>query len=244
MNKRKFEKMGEASWVLGVVLVALGVCLCKKADLGVSMIAAPAFIIYEAIASLWGGFSIGMVEYIIQGLLLIVLCITVRRVKFRYFLCFLVAVLYGYVLDFWLLIFGSDPFTSLAMRWIMLFVGDIITAIGVAFFFRTYMPLQVYELFVSEVADRYKLDVNKTKFVYDGVSFIVSVILAFTLFGDAASFNMSMILQGSFHSIGIGTIITALINAPIIAFSGRVLDKVFDYNPIFPKLKTFMLGKN
>lgn len=177
-NIRKIDKMGEISWLLGTILVALGVCLCKKADLGVSMIAAPAFIIFEVIGKFWNGFSIGMVEYMIQGLLLIVLMLTVRKVKFRYFLCFLVAILYGYTLDLWMLIFGSDPFSSIVIRWIMFFVGDILTAIGVAFFFRTYMPLQVYELFVSEVADKYIFPVNKTKFVYDIVSFVVSVVLA------------------------------------------------------------------
>lgn len=241
---RKIDKMGEMSWVLGTILVALGVCLCKKANLGVSMIAAPAFIIFEAVGKFWSGFSIGTVEYIIQGILLVVLMFTVRRCKFRYFLCFLVAIIYGYTLDLWILIFGGDPFTSLAVRWIMLFVGDIITATGVAFYFRTFMPLQVYELFVSEVADKFNFAISKTKFAYDIASFIVSVVLAFTLFGDAKSFDVKTLFSGNFHSIGIGTVITSFINAPIIAFVSKIIDKAFGYEPLIPKLKTFLIGKN
>ena len=46
---RKFNKGGELYWLLGLLFVSLGVALCAKANLGVSMIAAPAFIIHEAI---------------------------------------------------------------------------------------------------------------------------------------------------------------------------------------------------
>lgn len=242
VSKRKIGKMGEMAWVLGIIFVSLGVCLCKKANLGVSMVAAPTFIIYEAISKYFSFFSIGTVEYIMQGLLLIVLCITVRRIKFRYILCFLAAVIYGYTLDLWMFIFGAEPFDTLAVRWIMLFAGIIITALGVAFFFRTFMPLQVYELFVSEVADKFNFAVNKIKLVYDLASFALSIVLAFTLFGDAKSFQIKMFLQNSYHSIGIGTVITSFINAPIIAFWGEILDKIFTFEPIFPKLKHFLVG--
>ena len=69
---KKLQKSSELLWVFGVVFVALGVAICSKADLGVSMIAAPAFVVYDAISSLWSGFSVGMVEYIIQGILLVI----------------------------------------------------------------------------------------------------------------------------------------------------------------------------
>lgn len=242
-KNRKFNNMGEVSWVLGVILVALGVCLCKKADLGVSMIAAPAFIIYEAVAKLWSGFSVGMVEYIIQGILLVILCFTVRRFKVKYILCFVVAIIYGYVLDFWLFVLSPAPFTAVYIRWIMFFVGDVITATGVAFFFRTYMPLQIYELFVAEVADKYRFPINKTKFFYDLGSFVLSVILVFTLFGDAKAFDWSNIFATSYHSIGLGTVITSFINAPIISFTGKLMDKVFNYQPIFGKFSEFLAKK-
>ena len=45
---KKIPKTAELMWVLGIFLVALGVTMSKKADLGVSMIAAPTFIVYEA----------------------------------------------------------------------------------------------------------------------------------------------------------------------------------------------------
>ena len=102
---KKLEKSSELLWVFGTVFVALGVTICSKANLGVSMIAAPAFVISEAISPLWSGFSVGVTEYIIQGILLLILCIVIRKFDWRYLLGFAVAVIYGYTLNFFLWVF-------------------------------------------------------------------------------------------------------------------------------------------
>ena len=232
----KIKKSSELLWVLGTVFVALGVSICSKADLGVSMIAAPAFVLYEAIAPIWSGFSVGMTEYIIQGLMLILLCLVVRRFDWRYLLAFAVAVLYGYTLNFFLWLLGGVSFDEIWLRWVMLIVGDTVTALGVACFFRTYMPLQVYELFVAEVASRFRLNIHRVKLGFDMTLLALSVLLAVTLFGDVASFDWSTIGYTSFHSIGLGTILTTLINSPIIALMSKLIDRVFDPTPLFPAL--------
>lgn len=233
---KKIEKSSELLWVLGVVFVALGVAICSKADLGVSMIAAPAFVIWERLQLL----SVGATEYLIQGLLLVILFVAVRRFNWRYFLAFVVAVIYGYTLDLFLWLLGDVTFDGIFIRWIMLIVGDIVTALGVACFFRTYMPLQVYELFVAEIADRFRLDINKTKWAFDISLFVVSVLLAVLLFGDVLTFDWSSIVSSSFHSIGLGTLVTTVINSPIISLAGKMLDKIFEPSPLFPKLERLL----
>lgn len=239
-NMKKIPRAGELLWVFGVVFVALGVAICSKANLGVSMIAAPAFVIAEAISPLWGGFSVGMTEYLIQGLLLLLLCAAIRRFRWQYLLAFAVAVLYGYTLNLFLWLLGSEPFEGILLRWVMLIVGDVIIAFGVACFFRTYLPLQVYELFVSEFASRFGLNINKTKWTFDASLLLLSIILAFSLFGDAASFDWSTIGYAAFHSIGLGTLVTTAINSPLIAGMGRLIDKLFDPSPRFPKVANFL----
>lgn len=236
-KSKKIGKVSELMWVLGILLVAIGVALCKKADLGVSMIAAPTFIIQEAIYPLWNGFTAGTVEYMVQGVILIILCLAIRKFNWRYLLAFAVAVIYGYALDLWMIVFGKEPFTEVYLRWIMLLIGDVCVAAGVACFFRTYMPLEVPELFVAEFAKRYNFKVNKTKLVYDLTCLAVSSVLALTLFGDAKTFDWSKIAEQSYHSIGLGTVVTTFINAPIITFFGKILDKIFVYTPLFPKLE-------
>ena len=237
---KKIKHSSELLWLFGIFFVALGVAICSKADLGVSMIAAPTFIVYEAIAHLWSGFSLGVTEYLLQGVILILLCLAIRRFRFRYLFAFAVAVIYGYVLNFFVWLLGDISFDAVWLRWIMLLVGNCITAFGVACFFRTYMPLQVHELFVAELVDRFRLPLNKTKAIFDVSLLVVSILLALILFGDATTFDWSTIGRTSFHSLGLGTLVTTAMNSPIIALMGKLIDRYFDPTPRFPKVEAWL----
>lgn len=230
-------------WLIGIVFVALGVAICSKADLGVSMIAAPTFVITEAVSPFWSGLSIGVTEYLLQGIILVILFIVIRRFNWRYLLAFAVAVLYGYVLNFFLWLLGGEPFNTIWLRWVMLIVGDVIIAFGVACFFRTYMPLQVHELFVAAVSERFKLNIARVKLIFDISLLVISVTLACTLFGDVTTFDWSTIGYSSFHSIGLGTFVTTAINSPLIALMGNLVDRIFDPTPRFEGLHTLISRK-
>lgn len=230
-------------WLLGITFVALGVAICSKANLGVSMIAAPAFIIQEAIVKLWSGFSVGVTEYLIQGLLLIIMCFIVRRFDWRYLLAFAVAVLYGYALDMFLWMLGGITFEAIWLRWVMLIVGDIVTSLGVACFFATYMPLQVYEQFVAEVAKCFGIGIGRVKSAFDISLLVISVILALVLFGDVGSFDLTTVGYASFHNIGLGTLVTTIINAPLITLMSKLVNRIFDPTPMFPRLERILKRK-
>ena len=231
------KKSSELLWFLGIIFVALGVAICSKANLGVSMIAAPTFVIREALAPLWNGFSVGVVEYLVQGVILVILCLLIRQFNWRYLLAFAVAVVYGYTLNFFLWLLGGIAFDEVWLRWIMLIMGDLITGFGVACFFNTYMPLQVFELFVSELTKRYHLNINHVKWGFDISLLVISITLALVLFGDAATFDWSTIGYASFHNIGLGTLVTTVINSPIIQFMSHRIKRCFDPSPRFPKLE-------
>lgn len=49
--KKKFST--ELAYVLGIVLVAWGVVLMEKADFGVSMVVAPAYLLYRWLSPAW-----------------------------------------------------------------------------------------------------------------------------------------------------------------------------------------------
>ncbi len=207
------------------------------------MIAAPAFVIFEAIAPIWGGFSVGMTEYIIQGVLLAIMCAVVRKFNWRYLLAFAVAVVYGYTLNLFLFLLQGVSFSAVWLRWVMLIVGDTITAFGVACFFKTYMPLQVYELFVAEIVRKFKFSTGKVKWAFDLTLLVISVTLAVVLFQDISSFDFSTFGYSSFHSIGLGTLVTTAINSPIITFMGRLIDKVFEPTPMLGCLEAKLKRK-
>ena len=240
---KKIKKSSELLWLFGIIFVALGVAICSKANLGVSMVAAPAFIVYEALAPFWNGFSVGMIEYVIQGIMLIALCLAIRKFNWQYLFAFLVAVIYGYVLNFFLWLLNGVDFSEVWLRWVMLLVGDVVVAFGVACFFKTYLPLQVYELFVAEISRNFNLGIAKVKTVFDVSLLGISILLALFLFGDVTTFNWSTIYFQSFHSIGLGTIVTTIINSPLINACSKLIDNIFEPSARFTKLEKLLSRK-
>lgn len=220
---KKLGRMNEIAWVAGIVLCALGVCLITKADFGLSMIAAPAYILHTGFIKIFPWYTQGTSEYIFQGVLLILLCIAVRRFRFRYLLSFVTAVLFGLTLDGWFFVFGGNAvYAGLAVRIFAFFMGSLSTGFAIAFFFRTRLPLQIYELVVTELSDRYGWKNTTVKQIYDAVSLLLSVLLA-------------VLVNRSMTGIGIGTVILTVVNAPLIALSGKLLDRIFVFDSLFAK---------
>jgi uncharacterized membrane protein YczE len=141
----------------------------------------------------------------------------------------------------WMLIIGTEPFEELWLRWVMLIVGDIVTCTGVAFFFRTYLPVEAYELFVNEVSRVRKFNLHKVKWIFDFSCLAVSVILAFSIFGDATTFDWATIYTHSFHHIGLGTIVTTVISAPLINVISLAVRKLFGEDPLIKPIHKILL---
>jgi lipoprotein signal peptidase len=148
---------------------------------------------------------------------------------------------YGYVVDMWMLIIGTEPFEELWLRWVMLIVGDTVTCAGVAFFFRTYLPVEAYELFVNEVSRVRKFNLHKVKWIFDFSCLAVSIVLAFSIFGDATTFDWATIYTHSFHHIGLGTIVTTVISAPLINVISIAVRKLFGEDPIIKPIHKILL---
>lgn len=215
---KKISRMNEIGWVLGILLCTLGIAFCTKSNFGLSMIAAPAYIIHVKMVQFFPFYTQGTSEYVFQiTLILITFCIT-RKFKLKYILSFVTAILSGFALDFWLFLLGGNgAYDELWLRIAAFIISEILTALAIAFFFRTTLPVQGYELLVAEIAHTFKLKTDTVKLFNDIIYFAASVILA-------------LVLNGSFQGIGIGTIVITIVNAPIIAFFGRLLDKYFTFN--------------
>lgn len=221
---KKISKMNEMAWVLGILLCSLGVSLCTKADFGLSMIAAPPYILHLKMVQYFSWWTQGTSEYIWQGVLLVIMCIVLRRFKVKYLLCFATAVLFGFALDGWFILLGGNgACESMAMRVLCFVSGEIITALAIAFYFKTDMPLQIYELLVTQIADKFGKTTEKVKQINDIVMFVLSVALA-------------LVLTGGFNGVGIGTVLITIVNAPLIRFFSGILDRVFSFEPRWPSL--------
>ena len=220
----KLKIHSETLYFAAIVLLAFSVAMLTAANFGISMIVAPAYIL-----SLKTGFlTFGQAEYVLQAGLFIVFCLVMRKFKAVYLSSFVTCLIYGAVLDLWrrLPIFnpnvtvpGSMP---MPLRIVMFVFGILLTSLSIACFFKTYLYPQVYDFFVKGVSAKFHIKRSFFKTCFD---------LSCLAVGSA----MTLLFFGKFVGISFGTLFMALINGTVIGFFGKILDKVLDVTPFFPK---------
>lgn len=206
----------EIAYVIGIIALAFGTAFMEKADFGMSMIVAPAYLIHLKVSQYFSFFTFGMSEYIFQALLLVLLSIVMHRVKKGYLLSFATAFLYGIILDFFMSVAAIIPNNEIAWRVVFYIVGMLMCTFGVALLFRTYIPPEAYELFVKELSQKYGVSIERMKTLYDFVSLALSIILSFVFFGF-----------GVFVGVSWGTLVCAILNGWLIGINTCFLDRFF-----------------
>lgn len=228
MKKKGFYT--EVAYLIGIVGIALGVGFMERADFGLSMVVAPAYVLHRAVSVIPGFefFTFGVAEYTLQAVLLVLLAAVVRKFRLSYLFSFVTAVVYGYVLDLILLLMPQISADNYFLRILFFILGEFFCSVGVSMMFHTYISPEAYELFVSEVSKTYHRKTHKVKTVYDCVSCVVGIVLSFVFFGF-----------GSFVGIGWGTVICALINGVIIGGMSKLEDRWFEFKDGLPLRKYF-----
>ena len=208
---KKLPFYSELAYALGLILLAIGTAMMEKADFGVSMVVAPAYLVYLKFNPLLPAFSFGTAEYLLQLVLLALLSLIRRRVKLAYLLSFLTAFIYGMLLDGAMALTGKIAANPMALRVAFYLAGMVLCAAGVSLLFNTYIAPEAYELFVKEIAPLLRLPVHRFKTIYDLCSCALAVILSFAFFG-----------LGVFEGVKLGTLICALVNGTLIGAFNRL----------------------
>ena len=226
MKKRVFYT--EVSYVLALLLLALGAALTELANLGMSMVVAPAYILHLQLSQFLPWFTFGVAEYAVQGLLILLVSVIMRGFKLSYLFSFVTALLYGTVLDGAICAVSLLPDEMIAWRILWFVAGTVLCAIAVSLFFHTYISPGAYELIVKEIARRFSMKAHKVKTGYDCLSTAVAILLSFAFFGF-----------GVFRGVGIGTVICALLNGFLIGKITATLEKIFVFKNRFPLERYF-----
>ena len=221
--KTKKAFYSELAYALGLLALALGTALMERADFGLSMVVAPAYLLHLKLSQTIGAFSFGMAEYCLQAALLIALCLILRRGKAAYLFSFVTAVVYGFSLDAMMALVGFLPRAGLMMRIARYLIGMGLCAVGVSLLFHTYISPEAYELFVKEIASKTGKGIPFVKTVYDCASCLVGVALSFAFFG-----------VGHFEGVKLGTIVCALVNGFLIGRCSAFFESLFDFKDALP----------
>ena len=221
--KRKFST--ELCYVLGLLCLAIGAMLMIKSDFGLTMIVAPAYVLHAKLADSFSWLTLGMMEYLWQGLLLIATMLIVRRARIGYFFAFITAVIFGFMLDGCLALSAYLPATMI-LRFVYYILGVFICSLGVAFVFRTYIAPEVHELLVKEIADKFGKQPHHIKMCYDIFCCVIAVILGLIFFGEL-------------YGVGWGTLVCAIVNGSLIGIYSKWLDKHFEFVDVLPMRRLF-----
>ncbi|MBQ7714722.1 MAG: hypothetical protein IJT70_02510 [Clostridia bacterium] len=224
-GRRRIRIPSEAAYLPTIILIAFSVALTAAADFGVSMIVAPAYILSLKFDVL----TFGLAEYIVQGLLFVIFCIIMKKVKLVYFTSFITGLIYGFILDMWRRFVpflnpeitppGSQP---MAVRIVLLVAGMVLTSLAVALFFKIYIYPQVYDFFVKGLCKIKNIPTQRMKTGFDLCCLGVSMILSFIFFGKL-------------NGVGWGTAIMTVFNGTLIALFERALDRYFIFDPKFKR---------
>ena len=224
MKKKTFYT--ELCYALGLLLPAFSGAMIEKADFGLSMIVAPAYILHLKLSQLHSFFTFGVCTYLFEGFLLALMCLIIRRFKVSYLFSFVTAVIYGYLLDASVFLLSGLDASALWVRILLYFAGLVICDVGIALIFRTYISSEVYELFVKEISNKFHLNMSRFKMIYDLSSLLLAVLLA-------------LLLLGRLDGIGWGTLVCALLNGVLIGLFSGWFDRHWEFKDALPLRRFF-----
>ena len=211
----------ELTYALGILVLAFGTALMEKADFGMSMVVAPAYLIHLKVSQVLPFFSFGMSEYVFQAVLLILLACVMGRLRRSYLLSFATAFLYGLVLDVLMGLVAPLPCAGMACRFGFYLAGMAACSTGVALLLHTYFPPEAYELVVKEVSQKYGTGIGKTKTVYDCCSCAFGIVLSLCFFG-------------TFVGVKWGTVVCSFVNGWLIGRISHWLEQNFELKDALP----------
>ena len=175
---KKIRVSNELIYVLAVIVLSFATAMLAAADLGMSMVVAPAYIVSLKVKAL----TFGQAEYIVQGMLFILFCVLMKKARRLYFFSFVSGFIYGVVLDFWRMViphFDPERFVPgslpLSIRIVYFIVGFLLNSLGVALYFKTYFYPQVYEFFVKGISRQFKIALPEFKIRFDMNCLVIAI---------------------------------------------------------------------
>lgn len=205
--------MRAAFMLLGILLIGICVTCYRLSEFGVDPFSGMNLGISGFI-----GWSFGNWQLVANILILVVVFFTVRHLIGPGTVINMVGV--GYTADFlcWVVLDVLKVEMTLPLRILALCLGTLFASLGVALYMIADMGLAPYDS-VALIIE--KLTKGKVPFQFARVASDITVIVIGVAFCLAAGNNVWLI-------VGIGTIVNALLNGPLIQFFRKRIEKVVD----------------
>lgn len=198
-------------FLIGLFINSLGVSLITKASLGTSPISSIPYVL-----SLNFPFTLGNFTIFFSILLILLQLIILRKnFKFEHILQIPVSVLFGYFIDWTMILLAAvDPHTYL-FKIIYLLIGCVILGFGVYMEVLADVVMLPGESFVRAIVLTWKTNFGNTKIAFDVSMSVIAAILSF-------------VFAGHLDGVREGTVIAALLVGFIARLIGKRLEFVKD----------------
>lgn len=196
----------ELALAMGVLCNAIAVSLMLKSELGVSTISSVPVVLNEMFAHV----TIGSWNFLFQLVLVLVMALITRKFL-GYVFSIALALLFGYLLDFFELLFAGID-TTLLLRIVFFFTGFFMLSVGISLMLNCRLALP-FDLFVREMAEHFGLTVKQMKTGFDVVCVGLSVVF-------------SLLFLEGIAGVGLGTVFATLFTGTVTQhFVNRLNDR-------------------
>ncbi|MCM1284681.1 MAG: DUF6198 family protein [Acetobacter sp.] len=196
-------------FLIGLFINSLGVSMVTKADLGTSPISSIPYVLSLHFSMTIGQFTI------IFSILLIILQIFILRKNFKLenLLQIPVSIIFGYFIDFTMLLLKFVNPQTYVTKAIYLLFGCIILGIGVYLEVLANVIMLPGESFVSAIVDTWKTEFGITKIIFDVSMTVIAALLSFVFIHEL-------------NGVREGTIVAALLVGFISRTIGKMVSKL------------------
>lgn len=228
--KQKHKFSTELSYVIGLILIAVGTGTITRSNLGIGIVVAPAYMFHRWLSTINPYFTFGVCQYLFQALLLLLICIVRRRFRLTYLFAFISAVIEGYLLDAVMYVVPECN-SHIVIQLLMFAAGQVVCSLGITFMLKTYITPEVYEVAVNEFTAQFyrattSYTVSVVKTIYDCASGAIAIGLSFLLFHKLIG-------------IGVGTILSAVVSGWLIGRFTLLADSHLRFTDTFKLRKLF-----
>ncbi len=194
-------------YAAGLVVMAMGVVLMKRVDLGISPITA-----VPAAISAITPFSLGNMTIFLHALCVVGQIIIVRRITLKSILTMLVGIPFGYIIDGLMLLFDPGVLT-LPLRIVLLVIGLALSGLGVMLVVGSDLMLPAPDELSHTISQVYRKKLSNVKIISDAIYVAIAV-------------AVDLIFSRRIFTVGIGTVLSVLLVGRFVGWFGTLFPKL------------------
>ena len=210
---------------LGLILVALGVGISIKSNLGIAPPSCPPTILNLKFTAI----SVGTFTWMMHLLFILTQwAILGKRFKLKYLMQIPAAFVFGYLCDaaIWLFDSINAPATNYTVQILLSLAAVVITALGIKIEVLGRSWMLAGDMLTAVLADETKKPFGTVKVVFDVVLVAITALLAWLFFGLLTGNGSTVVIRE-------GTLILALLTGICMRFTDPYVEKLF--GPLVPR---------